>query len=514
VLADLLQENDLLKRQVESLVAELAGRDQTIRSLEHRLALLLKRLYGPRTEHIDPRQLLMAFPGTEEPPAPPPETAPDDEESVEPPRRKKKGHGRARLPDDLPRERVEHAPDPEELNCPACECERLRIGEEVTEELDYRPAVLFVRQHVRGKYACPKCEEGVVIAEVPPRPIEKGLPGPGLLAHVVVSKYADHLPLNRQEGIFARFGALLARSTMCDWIRAASEMLAPVVAVMKREILASGYVQSDDTPVMVRVKGEKKTHRGYLWVYHAPERGAVVYDFTMSRARDGPEKFLGGYRGYLQADAYSGYDGIFRSGAVKEVGCWAHARRKFYEALQTDPREASAVMAAIARLYEVEDQAKAFRMPPDAVRELRQTQSRPILETIREYLELDAPRALPQSPLGQAVTYARNQWSALTRYLEDGRLGPDNNPAERALRRVAVGRNNWIFCGSETGGERAAVLYSLVGTCKLQGIDPFAYLRDVFSRIATHRANRIDELTPRGWAAALAARQPVTTQAS
>jgi hypothetical protein len=241
-------------------------------------------------------------------------------------------------------------------------------------------------------------------------------------------------------------------------------------------------------------------------VYLAPERGAVVYDFTMSRARDGPARFLAGYRGYLQADAYSGYDGIFRGRTVTEVGCLAHARRKFHEALPTDPREASAVLAAIARLYAVEEQAKAFRMSPDAVRELRQQRSQPILDTIREYLELEAAQALPQSPLGQAVTYARNQWTALTRFVEDGRLSPDNNGAERALRRVAVGRANWTFCGSEAGGERAAVLYSLVATCKLQGLDPFAYLRDVFSRIATHRANRIDELTPRGWAEALAAR--------
>jgi transposase len=260
---DLVQKVGLLEQQVEDLLAGIADRDRTIRGLEHRLSLLLKRLYGPRSEHVDPRQLRMAFPASEEPPAPPVPTTPDDEESATPaPRRKKQGHGRAALPADLPRERVEHAPEAADLCCPVCRCARTRIGEEVTEELDYRPATLFVRQHVRGKYACPQCAEGVVIADLPPRPIEKGLPGPGLLAHVVVSKYADHLPLHRQEGIFGRQGVLLARSTLCDWIRAASSMLAPVVAAMKREILAAGYVQSDDTPVMVRVKGEKKTHRG------------------------------------------------------------------------------------------------------------------------------------------------------------------------------------------------------------------------------------------------------------
>ncbi len=501
MLADLAQENELLKEQVEQLVEELKVRERENRQLKHRVAQLLRRLFGPRAERIHPDQLYLEFEGEEEAP-PPADLAPDDEEALEPRRRRKRRKGRAPLPEDLPRRREEYHPNPEDLVCPCCHGMKERIGEEVTEELEYVPASLFVREHVRVKYACRHCEEGVVMGELPARPIEKGRPGPGLIAHVVTSKYGDHLPLHRLEGIFARHGVSLARSTMCDWVRWAASLLSPIVRAMKREILKSGLVQTDDTPVQVRAGG-RKTHRGYIWTYHSPERREVVYDFTMSRARDGPLRFLSGYRGYLQADAYSGYDEVFVDSSVVEVGCWAHCRRKFYEALETSPQEASAVLAAIARLYRIEKEAKERDLAPDAVSDLRRERSLPILTAIREYLDLHRDVALPKSPLGKAITYALNQWDALVRYVEDGRLPIDNNGAERTLRKVAIGRKNWLFAGSPAGGERAATLYSLVESCRLAGIDPFAYLRDVLEKVSTHPMSRIAELTPRGWKAAL-----------
>ena len=499
---DVARKLELLEEQNQQLLEALATMGRENQDLRNQLAWLRKRLFGPRAERLDPDQLRLEFMEQEDVPPPFVDEAPDDEES--PDRRKKKGrrNGRAPLPKDLPRKRVEYHPDPEDLVCSCCRGEKDRIGEEVTEELEYVPASMFVFEHVRVKYACRACEEGVVLGDLPPRPIEKGRPGPGLLAHVVTSKYGDHLPLNRLEGIFGRHGVSIARSTMCDWVRDVASLLSPIVSEMRRGLLRTDLLQTDDTPIRVQT-GERKTKKGHIWAYLSPERGEVVYEFTLSRARDGPERFLTGFRGYMQADAYSGYDRIFARGEVTEVGCWAHARRKFYEALDTSPEEASAVLAGIRRLYAIEKKAKALE--PKAVAELRREKSLPILEAIREYIDAEADRALPQSPLAQAITYARNQWAALTRYVEDGRLPIDNNAVERALRKIAVGRKNWLFAGSPAGGGRAATLYSLVESCRMQGIDPFAYLRDVLDRISTLPVSRIAELTPRGWKAAVVA---------
>ena len=486
------------KRTLLDLVVDLRRQN---RHLEHRIQHLLRKMYGPSSERLSPDQLRLAFAEDEVEPPPPEDMAPDDEEALEPKKKgkRKRGHGRAPLPKNLPRERVAHEPDASDLVCPCCGEEKARIGEETSEELEYVPASMLIVEHVRGKYACRYCEDGVVIADPPVRPIEKGRAGPGLLAKVVVAKYADHLPLNRLEGIFARHGVHLARSTMCDWVRDVSSLLSAIVKEMRRGILAASLVQTDDTPVQVQT-GRPRTKRGFLWVYHAPERGEVVYDFTRSRARDGPERFLQTYTGYLQADAYAGYDRLMATDRIVEVGCWAHARRRFVEAMDSSPEEATAVVAAIRRLYMIERETKD--LSPEDRQAIREERGRPILATIEKGLDLLDQIALPQSPLGKAVTYARNQWSALTRYVEDGRLPIDNNAAERALRRVAVGRKNWLFAGSPAGGERAAVLYSLIESCRLAGVDPFAYLRDVIQRVATHPMSRIGELTPRGWQAA------------
>ncbi len=287
---------------------------------------------------------------------------------------------------------------------------------------------------------------------------------------------------------------------MCDWVRDAALLLEPIVAEMKRRILSSKKLHTDDTPVPVRDESRRQTRKGYLWVYLDGDTD-VAFDYTPNRSRAGPLNFLGDYAGYVQADAYSGYDEYFKKSGATEVGCWAHARRKFYDARFDDRWRCTEMLALIGKLYEVEREAK--ELEADARRTLRQQRSRPILDQIEQRLNSWSVQMLPKSPPGKAVTYARNQWLALTRYLDDGDLAIDNNAAERTLRMIAIGRKNWLFAGSDAGGQRAAVIYSLVSSCKLAGIDPFAYLRDVLDRVSTHPVSRVADLTPAGWKANL-----------
>jgi len=313
----------------------------------------------------------------------------------------------------------------------------------------------------------------VVQAPLFARPIDKGMAGPGLLAHVVVSKYSDSLPLHRQELIFPRAGLSLSRKTLCDWVARVAELMEPIVGYMKTNgVLGSRVIHSDDTRITVQDASHPGGSRaGYIWVYGGIE-GDLVYDFTPSRSRDGPLDFLGDWKGYFQADAYSGYDELFRRGWVIEVGCWAHARRRFFEAVKTAVESASLVMGLIRLLYAVEREAKRRALDVDDRRALRQEKSKPILDRLGETLAELARRHLPKSPMGDAIGYARRQWGALVRYVEDGALEIDNNRSERALRIVAVGRKNWVFAGSDAGGRRAATLYSLTATCRNIGVDP------------------------------------------
>ena len=348
-----------------------------------------------------------------------------------------------------------------------------------------------------------------MIAERLPEPIEKGLPGPGLLAHVAVSKYADHLPLYRQEGIFKRYGVDLSRSTMCDWMAATANLLAPIVRAMLKRVLMSEVVQTDDTPVKVQDHDGKGIKTGRLWVHIGDSNHRfTVYDYTPDRSGDGPQRVFKDYEGYLQADAYSAYDALFVAGTILEVGCWMHARRKFDEAKTSDPVRSHVMLAWVAGVYKVEEDAKLARKThPDwdavvwhAYRyELRLQRSRPILEAIHAWLVAEQPKVLPKSPLGEAIRYALNHWIALIRPLEAGFLEIDNGGSERAMKPVALGRRNWLFAGSDEGGKTAATLMSLCTTCKELGIDPFAYLRDVLDRVSTHPNRRIEELLPDRW---------------
>jgi len=347
-----------------------------------------------------------------------------------------------------------------------------------------------------------------VTAEKPMQPIDKGLPGPGLLAHVAVSKYGDHLPLHRQEGIFRRQGVELSRKTMCGWMAQAAELVIPLFELMKRQVLDSRAMQTDDTPVGVLDPTLPRARLGRIWTYVGDrDHPYTVYDYTPNRKRDGPDAFMKDFSGYLQADAYSGYDELYRDAkrGIVEVACWAHARRKFWEAQSSDLMRSTVMLAYIRLLYDVEREAREMKLDGEKRLALRQVKSVPILEDIEKYLRREQPNVLPKSPEGQAIAYALSNWKALLRYCEDGELEIDNNGAERSLRGIAIGRKNWMFYGSDEGGRTAAVLTSFIATCKGLRMDPFTYLRDVFARISAHPENQLSELLPDKWTAAAAA---------
>jgi len=495
---DLAQCHALIQEFATTLEEEQRLRKQFEQQVEH----LLKRLYGPRAERIDPAQLALF--AQEMAAAPEAEVLPEENAPAPKPR---KGHGRKPLPKELPRKRIVHDVPAEQKVCPECGADKKCIGEDVSEQLEYIPASVVVLEHVRLKYACPCCQEHVAVADKPAQVLEKGLAGPGMVAHVLTSKYCDHLPLYRQESILARQGVELSRQTLCGWVMAAADKVQPLVDLMKQEVLASKVIHTDDTPV--RVQGDKDgAFTGRFWVYIGDDAHPyMVYDYTPSRKRDGPESFLDGYRGYLQADAFGGYDGIYGSGEVIEVACWAHCRRYFHDARSTDSNRAHQALAWIRRLYDIEREGK--KLDAGQRRDLRQEKSKPLFEGgedsqgFHKWLIGQQAKVLPKSPIGEAITYALNNWTALIRYLDDGALNIDNNLAENALRGIAVGRKNWLFLGSDRGGRAAANHYSLIQSGKRHGIDPFAYLRDVLLRTATEAAINLRELLPDRWKAAL-----------
>jgi len=488
---------DDLRQYCLQLLTEVHDQKQVIAKLSHELELFRRYLYGRRSEKLDPGQLLLEFASWAKAMNEPP---PAESTTANAPAPARRGHGRTPLPAFLPRQRVEHALPAAQCTCRECGAALVKIGEETSEQLDYQPASLFITEHVRFKYACKACEGNVVTSAMPAQPIDKGRPGPGLLAQVITAKYADHLPLNRQVDIFARHGVDLSRQTLCDWVADAAALLAPLYRDLTASVLGGKVVNTDDTPVPVLDPERRATREGRLWVYVGDQTPAdLVYDYTPNHSRAGPLAFLGEFRGYLQADAYAGYDALYATGRVLEVGCWAHARRYFWDAKAADAPRALLALGFIRELYRVEADAKA--LGADARRARRQEHAQPLLERFRGWLDEQADVVLPKSPIGEAVGYARGQWTALTRYVEDGGLAIDNNVSERALRRVVIGRKNWLFCGSDEGGRRAAILYSLVATCKEHRIDPWAYLRDVLARIPTHPDRRRAELLPRNWTA-------------
>jgi transposase len=400
------------------------------------------------------------------------------------------------LPDHLPRTDIHHEPD--NTAC-ACGCQMKRIGEDVSEKLDYEPGTFSVERHIRGKWVCSDCET-LVQAPVPACVIDKGIPTSGLLAHVLVAKYADHLPLYRQEAIFGRAGLAIPQSTLGAWVGACGVQLQPLVDALKAHILARPVIHADETPVSMLAPGTGKTHRAYLWSYAAGEfepLRAVVYDFTSSRAGEHARAFLGSWNGSLVCDDFSGYKALFAQG-VTEGGCMAHARRKFVELhVANKSTLAATAIEFIGQLYGVEAEIKD--LPPDRRREMRRTRAAPIASALREWLIGQRSRITNGTATAKAIDYSLNRWTALVRYLDDPALPIDNNHNERQIRPWATGRKNWLFAGSLMAGQRAAAVMSLIQTAKLNGHDPYAYLKDVLTRLPTHRASAIDELLPHLW---------------
>jgi transposase len=402
------------------------------------------------------------------------------------------------LPTHLPREEVVHQPA---CACPQCGGAMKRIGEDVAEMLEYVPARFKVIRHVRPKLACGRC--AVIMQEpAPERPIARGLAGPGLLAHVLMAKYGDHLPLYRQAQMYAREGVDLDRSTLADWVGSSSALLEPLIDSLSSYVFAGDKLHADDTPVPVLAPGRGTTKTGRLWTYVRDDRPAgstqppaAVFRYSPDRKGERPREHLKDFRGILQADGYAGFEQIYACERILEAACWAHVRRKFYDVHVAHASPiAKEALDRIGALYGIESEIR--NRPPDERRRIRQARAGPVLADLKMWLDAKLGELSQKSELAVAIRYALTRWTALTRYRDDGRIEIDNNAAERALRAVALGRKNYLFAGSDAGGERAAAIYSLIGTAKLNGLDPEAYLREVISRIAEHPINRIDELLP------------------
>jgi transposase len=486
---------DTLRSLLLAKQEQLLSRDHEIEHLELVIAKLRRMIFGVRSERVarEIEQLELKLEELEAKRAEriAAERVPSMQDIARPSRRP--------LPEHLPREVHVHMPAWEA--CPDCGGELRKFGEDVSEMLEYVPSSFKVIRHVRPKLSCGSCET-IVEAPAPSRPIDRGVPGPGLLAHVLVAKYADHLPLYRQSEIYAREGVELDRSTLADWVGAASRLLAPLVDQVRQHVLAATKLHADDTPVPVLAPGMGKTKTGRLWTYvrddrpaNDPTPPAVWFVYTPDRKGEHPRRHLDHFSGTLQADGYAGFHHLYDTGRIQEAACWAHVRRKFFD-IQVAHHSAIATetIERIAALYAVESEVRG--KPPDQRRELRQSRARPVLDELRPWLEKQLAVLSRKSETALAIRYALARWSALSRYVDDGHIEIDNNAAERSLRAVCLGRKNFLFAGSDDGGERAAAIYTLTGSAKLNGLDPELYLRQVLERIAEHPIQRISELLP------------------
>lgn len=404
--------------------------------------------------------------------------------------------GRTKLPDHLERREI--------IIEPAQVIEgSKKIGEEITEELEYEPGKLFVNRIVRPKYAKPN-NEGIIIAPMIERPLPKSIVGPGLLAQIIIDKYVDHLPLYRQMERFKREGISIPYSTIGDWVKNGCMLIDPLYGALEKLILQSSYLHADESPVKVLDKDKKGTstgsvHRGYYWVYHNSIDGLVWFDYREGRGRDGPAEVLKNFKGYLQTDGYAVYDFFKHDKDIIVLHCMAHARRMFYEARDNDRAIAEYALGQIGLLYRVERKAKEQQLDPEQILHLRQTEAAPVLESLGKWMKETYVKALPKSTIGKALGYSIQRWPELMLYTTDGKLNIDNNPVENSIRPVAIGRKNYLFAGSHEAAKRSAMLYSLMGTCKLHSINPFIWLRDVLQRINNHPINKIAELLPQNW---------------
>jgi transposase len=546
-----------LKGMLLEVLATLHERQRDYEALQHRVDQLLRRLYGPRSERYDPQQPwlfpeLAAGAGAGAAAAAAPAAAPTAQRRCRP-------HGRRRLPEHLPREPRHHTLPEAARLCPGCGQLRADIGVDKSEQLDYRPASLRVIEHFVHKYACPRCRQAgpaapgqqpqdpepprmpspdpapqpvppaelaqtpapgdvVIAAAKPAPPIAKGLPGAGLLAHLIVSKYVDHLPLYRLERHYERQGVFLPRSTLCDWLGACAGLLRPLYERLIAVLLQSRALHTDDTPIKLQDPVTHTLRTARLWVYLGDAAHPYnVFDFTPTRQRDGPQHFLANFQGSLQADAFSGYDRLYlpepgtAAARIREVACNAHARRKFYEARGSDALRSHQALAYYRQLYELERAAQRNGFDEAQTLQMRQDLAVPILNQFQAWLAAARAEVLPKSPLGEAFGYILHNWSALSRYTEAGFLTIDNNVAEREMKRIAIGRKNWLFVGSLPGGQTTAVLFSFTSTCQRLGVEPWSYLQDILTRLPTTQPEQLGDLLPDHWQAARAA-TPVPTK--
>jgi len=494
--------NDALDQQRIKHSAELkdaAAKQQALKQhiivLEQQLAALRRARFGKQSEKLDEHilQLELMIEDLEstlaEPPATPEPTTSTD---------KPKKTARKTFPDHLPRETIEHG---KRENCEQCGNVLSKIDDDVSEQLEFVPSSFRIIQHVRPKYSC-KCCNTIVQAAAPSRPILRSYAGPGLLAHVAVAKFCDHLPLYRQSQIYSREGIALERSTLADWVGQICHLLRPLNDALQMYVLDASKIHGDDTPVPVLQPGRKSTKLGRLWGYLRDDRPvgddappAVWFSYTPDRKGKWPAEHLATFSGTLQADGYAGYNALYATGRINEAACWAHVRRKFFEIDKVQPNSfATDVLHSIASLYAVEKSIKG--KPPDQRVVIRQARAGPVLETLKQRLQKTLSQIPRKFPLAKAINYALTRWDALSRYVDDGNIEIDNNPIEREIRPVALGRKNYLFAGSDAGGERAAMMYSLINTAKLNGVEPEAYLTHVLSVIAEHPVNRVEELLP------------------
>jgi transposase len=505
MVTSLADANDLIERQAlqnKELTQKLHAAEINISRLQHQVEQLLRRIYGQRSEKMHPDQLMFESIMLESVGHPAPEPlAPLPAETPKPtPVRTRRNHpGRIPIPDHL--ERIEIVLDlPEEQkNDPSGEPLK-QIGWEISEKLEYRPGKLIVNVYKRPKYESADLEgPGVLMASMPDHPIERCKADVGLIAYLIVSKFADHLPLYRQNGIFEREGVDIPRATQTSWVLQTYEALRPLEAVLKQAVLESEILHTDDSIIPLQVKGRGKVQKARLWAYvrGGSDPPLTVYDFSHDRSKKRPLDFLGDYQGYVHADAYSGYDELFRRKGVIEVGCWVHTRRHFDEAVSSRKLEATEIMARIGQLYLIEKECAELK--PEQRYQVRQERSRPLLDQFFKRIEELKAQTIPSEPLRKAVDYALNQRQALYRYLEDGRLKPDNNIAENAIRPLALGRKNWLFAASERGARATALFLGLILSCKAYQVNPWEYLDDLFRRIMSHPVSRLRELLPDRW---------------
>jgi transposase len=504
-LAPLPSDVESLQRLVREQQAQLLSRDVLIEQLKLQLARLKKMKFGHSSEQLDAQIAQLEF-SLEELEANTAAAAPLKASTPAPQSRS----ARKPLPDHLPREPHVHEPATGSCSCPECGGSLRALGEDCSEVLEYVPQHWKVIKHVRPKYSCSLCQK-IVQASAPSRPIERSYAGPGLLAHVLISKFCDHLPYYRQSQIYAREGVELDRSTLADWGGAASALLDPLLGALEDYVMAAHKLHADDTPIPVLAPGTGKTKSGRLWAYLRDDRPAgstdppaVIFRYSPDRKGERARAHLQHFRGILQADAYGGFNGLYdrEHEPLIEAACWAHARRKYFEIYDsTTSPIALEALERIAALYKIEEEIRGKL--PDERKAVRQARAAPLLKALYDWLRATVRRVPKKSAIASAIGYTLSLWTALTRYAEDGSIEIDNNPVERELRSVALGRKNYLFAGSDAGGERAAAFYSLIGTAKLCGLNPEAYLRHVFTHIAEHPINKIGELLPWCLAASL-----------